>query len=205
MSSLLAVQRAIQPVVEGHGDVAALPVLVRRILTAIGAPQLAVNPPIRRPRAHLVTKQGLQKAVELACLQENCAAVLVVFDSDDDCPREILPRLVAWAAEVAGSVPCGIVLANREYEAWFLAAIESLRGQRRISSSARRPVDPEEVRDAKGYLNEYLPETSPYTETRDQPALSARLDIDQAAVYSRSFRKLLKEVRSLADRVLAAG
>src|SRR2546426_7135782 len=47
------------------------------------------------------------------------------------------------------SVPCAVVLAHREYEAWFLASLESLRGRRGIRGDAEAHPDPEEPRDRK--------------------------------------------------------
>lgn len=195
-------QPVIQPVVEGYGDVEALPVLLRHVLAMWGMFELTVHSAIRRPRGHLVTKEGLQRAVRLGCLNPNCAAVLVVLDADDDCPAELGRQLGEWAMEAALSIPCAVVLANREYEAWFLASLESLRGRRRIADDAVGPLDPDKVRDAKGFLNQYMPGTSPYVETRDQAALSRLIDVAQAAERSRSFRKLLKETQALALRAL---
>ena len=54
-------------------------------------------------------------------------------------------------------MPCGVVMAQREYEAWFLAAIESLCGQRGIVSDALYPQDPEQVRGAKGVVSRFMP------------------------------------------------
>ena len=56
----------------------------------------------------------------------------MLLDSDSDCPAELGPTIHGWAVEAEGGVPCGVVLAHREYEAWFLAAIESLRGHRSV-------------------------------------------------------------------------
>jgi hypothetical protein len=90
-----------------------------------------------------------------------------------------------------------IVLANREYEAWFLAAAESLAGTRNFSSEMSPPPDPEEIRNAKGWLNKYLPRNMRYSPTQDQAALSQRLDLQLARTKSRSFRKLWKEIEAI--------
>ncbi len=92
----------IQPIVEGDGEVTALPVLLRRLIAASGAYQLDVNQPIRRSRTELVREDGVRKAVRLARLRPDCAAILIVFDGDDDCPKDIAPRVEAWGqAEAA--------------------------------------------------------------------------------------------------------
>lgn len=85
-----------------------------------------------------------------------------------------------------------MVLANREYEAWFIAAAESLNGCRGFQSHANDvQVDPEIPRNAKGWVRERMP--AGYGETTDQPAFSARFDLDLAHQRSRSFRKLCAE------------
>jgi hypothetical protein len=94
----------------------------------------------------------MQIAVQFAALRENCAGILVLFDADDDCPRELAPTLECWAREAAGGRPCAVVMAKREYEAWFLASIEGLRGRRGVLPDATSHPDPESPRDAKGKL-----------------------------------------------------
>jgi hypothetical protein len=53
-------------------------------------------------------------------------------------------------------------------------------------------IDAEVVGDAKGWLRERIAGKS-YGETTDQPAFSARMDLQQAFEGSRSFRKLCGE------------
>src|SRR5438309_1061296 len=132
----------IQPVVEGHGEVPAVPVLLRRLRDTAQAYAIDVNPPIRKKRGELVDEGRLRNAVRVARKQEDCAAILILFDSDDDAPCQLGPRVQAWAQDEAGQTPCLVVLAHREYEAWFLAAIESLRGVRGIRADAVSHPDP---------------------------------------------------------------
>ena len=83
-------------------------------------------------------------------------------------------------------------MANREYEAWFIAAAHSLHGQRGFSFDPADEVDPEKPRDAKGWIKTRMPGGA-YGETTDQPAFSARMNLQQACDGSRSFRKLCSE------------
>ena len=71
-------------------------------------------------------------------------------------------------------------MAYREYEAWFLASIESLRGQRGIRQDAQSHPAPEEPRGAKGQLEARLEQGRSYSETADQAALSATFDLAQS-------------------------
>ena len=138
----------------------------------------------------------------LALRQPGCAAVLIMFDGDGDCPAELAPRVHRWAKEAAGGVPCEVVLPHREYEAWFLAAIESLRGNRGIKSDAPPHPDPEAPRGAKAALEARMHASASYLATMHQPAFSARFSMAAAHARCRSFRKLTK---SFGDLLLAMG
>ena len=130
----------------------------------------------------------------MALLQPDCAAVVILFDGEDDCPGELGPRVRQWAQAAAAGIPCDVVIAYREYETWFLAALESLRGKCGISANAVAPANPESRRDAKGALEEFMPPHRVYSETGDQPSMSATFDMALAHRRNRSFRKLVKTV-----------
>ena len=188
----------IQPIVEGHGEVAAVPVLLRRLRDLAQLFDWDVNAPIRRKRSELVQQAELRRSIQLARIQPNCGAILVLFDSDKDCPRELGPRLQQSAQEEARGLPCRIALAHKEYEAWFLAAIESLRGRRGIKDDAISHLHPEEPRGAKGHLQERMRPGRSYGERADQPALTAVFDMRSAYEKCRSFRHLAKVFGELA-------
>ena len=114
----------IQPIVEGFGEVEAFPVLLRRLVQQAQAWDVGVGRPIRRPRNKLVKAGGVMQAVRLAVQQPECGAVLVLVDGESDCPAELGTRAQRWATAAADR-PCCVVLAHREYEAWFLASIEA--------------------------------------------------------------------------------
>jgi hypothetical protein len=181
----------IQPIVEGQGDVDAVPLLLRRLRDEAQAWGLEVAKPHRKPRKQLVKKEFLQIAVQFAGFNPDCAGILIIFDADDDCPRDLAPVLEGWAQEVAGGKPCVVVVANREYEAWFLASIEALRGKAGILPEAASHPDPESPRDAKGELEKRMPRGTTYAPTADQAPLTAHLDLEIAYRRCRSFRKLV--------------
>jgi hypothetical protein len=188
----------IYPIVEGHGEVTAAPVLLRRLLHEHAACfEMDVGTPIRRSQSQFRSKETVQAAVRLAKLQPQCAAVLLLFDGEDDCPKELAETVRAWAMEAAGDVPCEVVIAYREYETWFVAAIESLRGKYGIREDAEAPANPESRRDAKGWLEDFMPPTRAYSETGDQPAMSKVFDMALAHQRNRSFRKLVKTIGDL--------
>ena len=178
----------IVPIVEGHGDVKAVPVLLRRLVDAAQAwESIRIDRPIRRKRSQLVDQDALRKSVRLAGLRGD--AVLVIFDSDDDCPVEIAAQVQEWAVAEAGHLACEVVLANREYEAWFLAAVESLREHHGVKDDAVSHPHPESPRGAKGVLEAKM--HIGYSETTHQPAFSAMFCLSAAYAGCRSFRKLV--------------
>lgn len=190
----------IQPIVEGHGDVVALPVLLRRLRDEAGAHAIEINRPIRRQRHHLVREATLRQAVQLARLQSQCGGILIVFDSDDDCPATLAPVIEEWAKSEV-DVPCRVVLAHREFEAWFLASIESLRGRRGVLETAPPHESPESPRDAKGEIEARMRMGRSYQEPADQPAFAAHFDVASAHRKCRSFRRLVRAFGELLGDV----
>ena len=148
--------KLIQPVVEGHSEEEALPVLLRRLCEEASAWAVKIGSPIRRPRNKLASEHGVMQAVAIARRQPACEAILIAFDGDRDCPAELGPKVRGWAAAAAGGLPCEVVLPHREYEAWFLAAIESLRTHDLIRTNAESHPNPEQPRGAKEQLKERL-------------------------------------------------
>ena len=187
----------IQPIVEGHGEVKALPVLLRRLRDEAKAWTVQIEKPIRLSRSQLASELGMTRAVELARRQPACEAVLVVFDGDDDCPAELGPKVQGWATAAAAGLPCEVVMPHREYEAWFLAAIESLRTHALIRTDAAPHPDPERPRGAKERLQARVTEGIAYSPTAHQDRLSASFSLEHAYCRSRSFRKLTSSFGSL--------
>jgi hypothetical protein len=187
-------------VVEGHGDSKAAPILFRRIGHDLdpGVP-LVIQQPIRRPRGSLVKTPGeLERAVELAALKARPrGGVFVLFDSDDACPAQLAPSLLARAQPAGMGLAVFVVLPKREFEGWFLAAAESIRGRRGLPADLAPPQIPEEIRDAKGWLRERM-RGRVYSETIDQPALAAIFDLRQARA-AKSFDKCCRDLRSLIE------
>lgn len=187
----------IQPIVEGHGEVEAVPVLVRKLAELMRLAHVEVGRPMRVASDLLRRREGLQRAVQRARFLPGCRAALVLFDADDDCPKTLAPSLRRWVTEAAGEFPSAVVLAHREYEAWFLASLESLRGQRGIGPQAVWDRDPESVRGAKEALSREMSGSRAYSELLDQPALTAMADWKLVHQRCRSFRKMSKETRRL--------
>lgn len=189
-------------IVEGHGECAAVPVLVRRIAGTLDPTCVpVVDPVIRVPGARLVKQGELERTVELAARKlGGRGGILIVLDCDDGCPAREGPALLQRARAARSDMTISVVLAKREYEAWFLAAAESLRGRRELSSDLQAPNDPESVRGAKEWLADRMPRGRGYTETTDQPALTELFDMDSAR-RADSFDKCYREIVQLLNRL----
>ena len=191
----------IVPIVEGHGEVQAVPILIRRIAADLGHGfAVRIERLIRTPRSKLVRPGDLERAVELAARRAGTdGGVLVLIDSDGEPPCILGPTLLQRAQGVRPAMPLGLVLAHREYEAWFLAAIESLRGFYGLPADLQPPPDPEGMRGAKEWLMRHMPKGVTYSETQDQPAFTAQFDLGVAR-RAGSFDKCYREiVKLLAD------
>jgi len=189
----------LSPIVEGHGEVSAVPILLRRLWQEL-VPHLdlRVAPPIRVSRKKLVKANELEKAVEFAARQVRPPrAVLVLIDADDDCPAELGPLLMARARGARSDVPAGVVLAKREFEAWFVAAIESIGGHRGLAQDLKVVSDPESIGDAKKTLTRSMAGSRAYSPVGDQPALTAVFNMQLARRRSDSFDKCWREVERL--------
>jgi uncharacterized protein DUF4276 len=190
-------------IVEGHGEIEAVPVTIRRIANLV-APKLAlkIHPPFRVPRNRLVKPDELERSVELAARRAGReGAILIVLDGDDECPAILGPELLARAQKARSDIPIKVVLAKREFEAWFLAAAESLRGRRGLAGDLEAPSDPEAIRGAKEWLTARLGTGQRYVETLDQPALAAVFDLERARRGAPSFDKLFRDVLHLIENL----
>jgi hypothetical protein len=187
----------IAPIVEGHGEVSA----VREIVTRIGLELLAgtwidVATPFRLDSGKMRKPDELAKAIRIAGARvQGPGGVLVLRDGDDadvDCPVQLAEILRPGQ----NLVPVEIVVAYREYESWFLAAADSLRTHPDVRNDAVAPANPEGKRGAKRELEKLMLES--YKETRHQPKFSALIDLKTASKNSRSFRRMVHAVETLA-------
>lgn len=181
-------------VVEGKGEVEALPNLCSRVRDYLGAWDWFVDPnPIRQPRGWLVDEaqpsprrpchaERAGRAVQLA-LARPADGILLTCDADDDCPAVWGPSA---KAVVTRRTRGDAVMVVREYETWLLHAFDDRQlGEAGIS-------EPERIRGAKEKLKRLVPGYKP---TTHQLEVTHKIDIAKLRRVSDSFDKL---VRSLA-------
>ena len=184
-------------IVEGEGDVAAFPILLRRVTHALGHHDAEILvPPVRVSRSKLARQTELCRYVELLARKLGPDdGILIVLDADDDCPADLGPRLATWAQLQRPDRRSVVIVIPREFEAWFLASAASLAGKRGLPADLQPPdQDPEQMRDAKGWLARQMPRR--YHATVDQPALAACFDL-QAARSAPSFERFLRKLAGL--------
>lgn len=189
-------------VVEGHGDIEAVPIVIRRIAEQnVPAVNVQFTAVIRIPKSKLIKPGELERAVELAARSTSGrGGVVVVLDSDDDCPAQIGPVLLGRATNARNNLPLAVILAKREFEAWFIAAAESLADRAGLVADLQAPVDPEGIRGAKEWLTERMRGTRSYSPTLDQPALAQIFDMERA-LRADSFGKFYREATRLLAQV----
>lgn len=168
---------AIAPIVEGHGDVLAV-----RVLLHVLRPELQVCRPIRIHRSRIADSQYMRQYFGIADANikdaGNLGGVLVLADSDDDCPAELGPRLLGMAGDIIGHRQTEVVLAKRMFEAWIIGG---------RAAGMLQADDPEAIANPKGRLKTHL---GNHSETVDQPSLTSRINPVAAAASCPSSAKL---------------
>jgi hypothetical protein len=189
----------IVPIVEGHGEVEAVPVLFRRLIAQLDlATPIKVEQPIRDARGSLLKEGGIERAVKLAAIQMgDLGAIFILLDSEGDCPAQLAPSLYGRARDARPDKRISVVLAHQEFEAWFLASGSSLKGRGGLSDDIEDHDSPESVQNCKGWLERWMPLKSKYSETADQPCLAAIFNTDLARQKSPSFEKLCREFETI--------
>jgi hypothetical protein len=208
-------RRVIVPIVEGHGEERAVPCLIRRWLQYrcwhqyFDVPDRAINAKGCGNLKAAYNKErhiGIEHYIK-AALKCHPDAILVILDADDEClnrepGNELGPELLARAKAVAGHLPLAVVVANREYEAWFLANIASIRAAGLFPNRVNLQGDlvPESPRDCKGIIAKLM--GCPYEETVHQLKLTSRLTFSSGIQYrSPSYGKLLRDLERLTCEV----
>jgi hypothetical protein len=188
---------SIVPIVEGQGDVAALPILLRRLLhERYQRYEVEIAKPKNAHGSGKLIKE-LERFLRLAAITPDCGAILVLIDPDDKCPKELAESLASQSKALGLGKPTEIVFAKCEYETWFLASLDTIRGRAAISETASFTGEIESLRGVKEWLGKQMPPDRTYKETADQPTLTPFIDLSLAHANSRSFRRLCHAVEQL--------
>lgn len=183
------------PIVEGHGEVEAVPVLIRLVQDVCGQFEAKIHKPIRIRRGSMADTATMRRRMEYA-LSEGATCFLILLDADDDCPVELAAAIRTALPAIPAGVSVEVCVAKREYEAWLLASLESVRRHRAMNPECGPVPDPEAVGGAKAQIENRM-RIGRYIETLHQPGLTSAIDVEVAARNSRSFRHFLGACRRL--------
>lgn len=195
---------AIVPVVEGDGEIEAVPLLLRRVLAErCSRHDLDVARP-KSAHGRDTLLRDFERYLRYAAGTSGCCAVLVLLDADNDCAKKRALGLAKKTRGLGLSIPVAIVCAKRQYETWFVASLDTikgrtLKGRQGISSSAQFAGSAEDLKGAKGWLTSNMPRGRAYKETMDQVPLTEYIDLNLACANSRSFRRLCHAVEELVQ------
>lgn len=180
-------------IVEGHGEVQALPVLLRRMIA-----ELRIDTTLEIVHVHRVTRMRvvlpgeLERALDIVTSRVGRhGRILILLDAERDCPKALAPHLLERVRRARPDMRAAVVLAALEFENWFLAALGSLGGVRGLPTKLNDIPEPESVRGAKERLR--VLSNQNYTPKIDQAALAARIHLGSAR-KAPSFDKLCREV-----------
>jgi hypothetical protein len=185
-------------IVEGEGEVNAIPNLCVRVLAHLGIDGWVVDPePIRRKRSALVDarlpkprrpcrEDEVLKAMMLALRRPRPAnAVLLLCDEDEDCAAVWGPD----ATRIMNRLGAGIaVMAVHEYESWLLLN----RSDEELQAAG--VAVPITGRGAKNTMRKLVPDYSP---TVHQLQETRRINIAFLRERSPSFDKLVRSIVAL--------
>ncbi len=193
---------AIVTIVEGYGEIEAASHLIRRVLHEhFEEYGLQVSRPKRLKRQRI--KKDLPRMLQHAANEKGCRAIIVLVDSDKNCAQELASKMALIASRLNIQLPVAIVCPNSEYETWFIASIDTIRGKsigrRRalIDPEAACPENVECIGGAKEWLQSRMLGGMSYKPTQDQAPFTERIDLQLAAKRSRSFRRLFHAIEEI--------
>ncbi|MDF1522197.1 MAG: hypothetical protein P1P87_05185 [Trueperaceae bacterium] len=174
-------------IVEGDGEVEALPVLIRAWF-----PQVVLLKPIRVSRDRFIRDAEDQLRYVRLARRLGATRLLVLLDAHEDCAVELAstlsPRIAAEFVD-----PVAVIFAVREYATWFLQCLPEF-------AEERSRQDLESVRGAKERIRAVR---GRYTPTADQAGLTKRLadttTLGDAVELPKSLAKLQRDLKHMLD------
>jgi len=189
------------PIVEGDGEVTAVPALLRKILWQIPRYDIQVTrPKSANGRGNLTKEGGLEKFIRYSWKERDCGAILVLIDADKECPVTLARDLTRRVEAIGVLFPVVIVVAKRMYETWFVASIATIAGHLDLPEDLTPPPNPEEVPNPKAWIENHFPAGRAYKETQDQEAMTNLLDITLAS-SARSFQRMLNAIDQALEAI----
>lgn len=179
-------------VVEGDGEVGALPILVRRHLheTREIYDLGVARPKNSKGRGNLDAPGGVERYSQYAALSEDVCGVLVLCDADNEMVCEYGPEMQNRADSAVPNKPVMVTLAVSEFENWIVASSETVEGV-----AAPDVADFESI-SAEPIIRSWRHPRS-YVKPLHQPGYAQKLDFDLVAGRCASFARLLRSLDEL--------
>jgi hypothetical protein len=191
-------------IVEGPGEVEAVPILLRRLLEERQAYGVTIQKSINANGiGNIKAQKGLERFLKLAEIH-SCNAILVLIDADVDCAKSIASELADRARLQNPHIATAVVAAKYRFENWFPASLETLSGRRNFQTELPIITDPEAMPDPKRWISNHKTKGRIYKETMDQAPMSQLIDLGLVSQRSRSFRRLVHAVDELLDSISTA-
>lgn len=191
------------PIVEGDGDKAAVPLLLRDML----AERHDIHDwKILKPhvRGELPTVRKNFDNNFKAAIKENAAILWILdFDCDDcECVKKEADDLLARANEIYQDWPIEIAFMVQEYETLFLSNETATRSVlKSIPAVTEFPENPESIRGAKEWLSAAMPKGFSYKPTVHQPKITAALNLNHLLEHSPSYTHLDRALARLVEKM----
>jgi len=190
----------IVPIVEGEGEIDAVPKLIYKILRHLGRHDFVVTDGKNAGGSSNLKKQAdLTRLLRAAERESGIIGSLILIDADDDCPMTLATEIVQLVKQISVRYSVVVVVANREYEAWLIASLPTIRGNQEIDANSIYSGDVEARRGAKEWITNQMQGSRKYNPIVDQVILTQKIDVDLAVANSRSFRRLVHAIELLVD------
>lgn len=179
-------------ILEGPGDVAAVPLLIRRILHEAHIFDLKIMP---RPKTNVEAKK-LIRSGELErymdyCNREAGDSIILAIDSDKQCPVSLAKDFSERVINCRLNKPVLIIFFVCEFESLFLPSLDIISARYpefRWKSIEINSLKFEEIVSVKELISSLMPKDKAYKETRDQVKFAEIIDLQRTRDYIRSFR-----------------
>lgn len=181
-------------IVEGPGDVDAIPLLIRRVLYEWEIFDVQTSP---HPKTNVEIKKlrrtgELERYVEYAAREGD--GVLIALDCEDFCPVDIAKEFYHRLLQLKIEKRVAIMLFRSEFESMFFWSIEEIVEKypefNWVEDKVRNFKASEDIRDAKGMISGLMASGKAYKPTRHQAKFSSVIDLQKTRDHSRSFRHL---------------
>ena len=191
--------------VEGHGEVEAVPVLLSRLGQHLGV-HIPWAATLRWKNIHLWDtglggRGGLSQGLEFLRYKRNVGGVLVLRDEDDECPRRVAPEIATLIRNLDLPFKTAVTLLHPEYEVLFLPCMHRMQGLGFPTHARWAGANWESRRDIKGWLSNQLPRGRSYKPTTNQKPMTRFIDFEELDTAGLAcFGSLVRALRFLGGQ-----